>query len=338
MTTGFRALIIGATLLGVLPWSGNTTIAQPRTLELDELLAQSSELLLKDQSAAALGLLKQHEEAYSSSPEFMNNLAIAYLSEDQPKFAFTILRQLINQDPTCNVISHNMLELELEIAGAGSDKITPALFLQAVDKQNSTEQTNENLISQQPVIQTNSLSAASPSRPSGSQVPAQNSDPGDKTKNEEPRNQVAQTTGLEQSGAIDTSNRPPVSAPTSASDSIQVDADIIKKSLHNWAKSWSEKNFDQYISYYSSDFVSAGGANYPAWEKYRRGKLAEPGDINIKIDNIRVRQLENQRISAIFAQQYSSATLIDKVEKEIIFEKTSSDVWKFISETVTSTY
>lgn len=101
--------------------------------ELNALLFESSELMQNGQIEEALVLLKGGEEKYSSSREFMNNLAVAYLGNSQPNTALDILRQLVDNDPLYSIIAHNLLEMELQITDAREEKIKPVLFIQTVE-------------------------------------------------------------------------------------------------------------------------------------------------------------------------------------------------------------
>ena len=78
-------------------------LAQSSNLQLNAVLIESSDLLQAGESQAALVLLKRYETDYSNQPEFLNNLAIAYLGESQPIEAITILRQLVEADPVFSI-------------------------------------------------------------------------------------------------------------------------------------------------------------------------------------------------------------------------------------------
>jgi len=101
--------------------------------ELNALLFESSELMQSGQVAEALLLLKEKESVYGESREYMNNLAVAYLGNSNPDLALSILRQLVDNDPLYSIITHNLLEMELQITDAREDKIKPVLFIQTVE-------------------------------------------------------------------------------------------------------------------------------------------------------------------------------------------------------------
>jgi ketosteroid isomerase-like protein len=104
-------------------------LAQP--LDLDTLLQQSSDLLQQGDTVGALALLQQHSSRHANSPEYLNNLAIAYLSNAQADNALELLRDLIDSHPVYGIIAHNLIELELQRTEAKPDTINPVLFVQS---------------------------------------------------------------------------------------------------------------------------------------------------------------------------------------------------------------
>ena len=118
------------------------SLAQSSTLQLNAVLIESSDLLQAGDAQSALALLKRYEEEYSTQPEFLNNLAVAYLGNSQPLEAITILRQLVEADPVFSIVAHNLLELELQIAEAPPETINPVLFVQSTQSFFETEVAN----------------------------------------------------------------------------------------------------------------------------------------------------------------------------------------------------
>jgi ketosteroid isomerase-like protein len=109
----------------------NHGMAQSSNLELDALLIESSDLMQSGQAENALALLKRYEEDYSAHPEFLNNLAVAYLGTADPVAAVTILRQLVDSDPVFSIVAHNLIELEMQSAEGPPETINPVLFVQS---------------------------------------------------------------------------------------------------------------------------------------------------------------------------------------------------------------
>lgn len=134
--------MINKTIQNVLLTLSLSTLSTPLIAydaELNALLFESSELMQTGQVAEALLLLKEKETRYADRREYMNNLAVAYLGNSQPELALSILRQLVDNDPLFSIITHNLLEMELQITDAREDKIKPVLFIQTVESFFNTE-------------------------------------------------------------------------------------------------------------------------------------------------------------------------------------------------------
>lgn len=108
-------------------------LAQGSRVELDALLLESNSLLQEGRSEEALALLERNQERFSSYPEYLNNLAVALLGNQQPEKAMALLRGLVESDPVFNIVTHNLLELELLANPEPSDTMNPILFVQSVD-------------------------------------------------------------------------------------------------------------------------------------------------------------------------------------------------------------
>lgn len=120
----------------------NFAFAQSSNLELDAVLIESSDLMQTGDSEAALALLKRYEADFSSRPEFLNNLAVAYLGTADPISAVTILRQLVDSDPVFSIVAHNLIELEMQSTDARPETINPVLFVQSTQSFFASEMEN----------------------------------------------------------------------------------------------------------------------------------------------------------------------------------------------------
>lgn len=126
-----KKLVSPMIIILLLPFTAG--LARSYDADLNALLLESSELMQSGQVPQALILMKAREADYSKSREFMNNLAVAYLGNSQPELAFSILRQLVDNDPMYSIITHNLLEMELQVNDAREDTIKPILFVQTVE-------------------------------------------------------------------------------------------------------------------------------------------------------------------------------------------------------------
>lgn len=262
--------------------------------ELNALLFESSELMQSGQVAEALLLLKEKESLYGESREYMNNLAVAYLGNSNPDLALSILRQLVDNDPLYSIITHNLLEMELQITDAREDKIKPVLFIQTVESFFGDE------------LSSMDTASANSTRTNSAE------------------------------GAAGVVPQPPeVESEQSATDS---DAIVLAGAfVDNWANAWSSKDYDTYIDQYSRRFTGAKGEDYTGWARVRKTRLNKPGTISIQTSNLQVENVGNYQLRVTFDQRYSSSNYSDRVLKELILVKESTD-WKILRESTLAEY
>lgn len=267
-------------------------------VELDATLFESSELMQSGRISEALALLKSVESKYSGSREYLNNLAVVYLGNSQPEEALSILRQLVDNDPLYNIITHNLLEMELQINDTRPENINPVLFTQTVDTFFT----------------------------------------GEITELQQPQSQRTEIVNNQSAAALNTAiaANTPIESGVSSQQKIQHGI-IAKAVISNWASSWSNKNYSAYISNYSSDFISAKGLNFPKWTESRKWALNKPGNIQVEASNFNTESLSSDQIIVIFDQSYSSTNYNDKVQKELTLIRENAD-WKILKEITIKTY
>ena len=248
---------------------------------LDQVLFESSEYLRTGQATEALALLFQHEEAYAEDLEFLNNLAVAHLGNNEPEKALALIREIVDGDPLFSIIAHNYLELELGAAGAKTDRVSPILFVQTVD---SFEQ--------------------------GIPVP-------------ESVTEVAATA-------------PEEFDDKEAGDDRNLLKDALSSVVQSWAESWSNKEYERYVSHYGTKFDPGSGLSIIEWRSQRKDRLAKPGEIQVTIDNLTVVEgFPSPRVR--FDQSYQSVGYSDKTLKELSFEQ-NNNRWKISSERTITQY
>ena len=141
----------------------------------------------------------------------------------------------------------------------------------------------------------------------------------------------------------------PVSKPVAASCNTQEVTNAVK----DWASASSQKNADNFISFYSDKFVPSPSLTKAAWESQTRNRMNKNGKVDLSIQNIRV-TCDGDKANAKF--DLNSSTTVYKlkkvantscevcnmkripikgpaknVSKELDFEKTSGG-WKIIKE------
>ena len=90
----------------------------------------------------------------------------------------------------------------------------------------------------------------------------------------------------------------PVAAKPSAAEVIDA--------VQAWARAWSAKDLDAYLSCYSKDFLTPFGERRSEWEMSRRQRIGAPKNISVTVDSPDVEFSANDKASVTFKQGYRS--------------------------------
>ena len=103
--------------------------------------------------------------------------------------------------------------------------------------------------------------------------------------------------------------------------------------IENWKTAWENKDIENYLDSYSSNFIYPNNMNRIQWEKYRTNRIVPKKLISILISNIKIKFVK-EKIKATFTQNYKSGKLnqisiktLTYVEEDgqwLIFEETSN--------------
>lgn len=117
---------------------------------------------------------------------------------------------------------------------------------------------------------------------------------------------------------------------TTGEDSATTMETLVKQ----WAAAWSDKDFANYASFYSTDHKS-GFDTHSAWLESRRQRIMRPGFIKIRVSNFQIRAINNHRAVIDFKQSFDSPAYNDRVTKRLGFKRTGKQ-WKIVEERVLS--
>lgn len=101
--------------------------------------------------------------------------------------------------------------------------------------------------------------------------------------------------------------------------------------VERWADSWSKQDLGQYFSLYSENYQPELGRSQDEWRDLRRQRLTSPQYIELDIDNIRVRQIDENRIQVKLQQRYRSNFYQDRILKSINLIKENGS-WRILME------
>lgn len=106
----------------------------------------------------------------------------------------------------------------------------------------------------------------------------------------------------------------------------------IETLLAEWAKAWSRKDADAYLSYYNPEaFQVPDGKGFAAWAEERRARITAPRFIRVQLYRIQV-TVDGDRALVRFKQQYESDRLKNSWASKVIEMRRSGDDWKIVDE------
>ncbi|HMB14782.1 MAG TPA: tetratricopeptide repeat protein [Pelovirga sp.] len=85
--------------------------------------------------------------------------------------------------------------------------------------------------------------------------------------------------------------------------------------LERWAAAWSAQEVEEYLAFYSDDFVPSGGLNYDEWESQRRERLQRPEEILVTLRDVDIRREADDFLQLEVVQEYRSERYSDLTRK-----------------------
>lgn len=109
------------------------------------------------------------------------------------------------------------------------------------------------------------------------------------------------------------------------------DAELVRRILAQWARAWSQKDFQQYADFYSGSFKTAQFPSKQVWLEHRKPRIVGKSKIVVELDAIKVDFLSDHRAQATFSQRYESGNLKLNTRKKVllVFE---DKTWRIQSE------
>ena len=101
--------------------------------------------------------------------------------------------------------------------------------------------------------------------------------------------------------------------------------------VDRWAESWSKQDLGQYFSLYSENYRPELGRTRNEWQDLRRQRLTTPQFIELNIDDISVRQIDENRVQVKLKQSYRSNFYQDQILKSINLIK-ENGTWRILME------
>ncbi len=89
--------------------------------------------------------------------------------------------------------------------------------------------------------------------------------------------------------------------------------------VNDWAEAWRKKDIDNYLKFYSNQFVPESPLDRTTWEAQRRARFSTNEKVGLKVDNLVV-TCEGNKASAKFKQDYNLTTYKIKKTKSTTCE------------------
>ena len=119
-------------------------------------------------------------------------------------------------------------------------------------------------------------------------------------------------------------------APAPPPEALPSPESRVRETIHQWARAWSSRDAEAYLSHYAPDFSGAGGASRAEWEALRRKRITEPTSIDVTIVDLII-EAGTERATAYFTQAYRSPGYADRGPKVLTLQR-FGDRWKIVGE------
>lgn len=110
----------------------------------------------------------------------------------------------------------------------------------------------------------------------------------------------------------------------------EISEDILNV-LDNWRVAWENKNMDEYLSAYASNFQYPNNMTQTNWEKYRTNRITSKKVIEISLSNTKIK-FKKKEVLVTFVQNYKSGNLNQVSNKTLVFIEEEGD-WLIFKET-----
>jgi hypothetical protein len=134
---------------------------------------------------------------------------------------------------------------------------------------------------------------------------------------------------------------PPVQAAPAAAPSPAATQSAVSGSLENellelvvaWARSWSDGDFAQYLSYYAQDFDPPGDLTLEEWQTARRSRLEKRPTMTVAPETLTVVEAASDRVVVEFVQRSELEGVASSLRKGLVLVR-ESDAWRIQQELI----
>jgi hypothetical protein len=105
----------------------------------------------------------------------------------------------------------------------------------------------------------------------------------------------------------------------------------LEADIRSWARAWAARRVNDYLGYYSPNFVPTEGVPRGVWEASRRERINNAQDISISIEQMKFLRVEPTQAEVAFLQLYKSTSIAEESQKTLALEYVDG-FWKIARE------
>ena len=284
-------------------------------------------LVNQDKLEAAIKIFEALTKDYPELPEPYNNLAVSYSALGRFDDARKALQSAITTHPSYATAHENLGNIYAMMA---ADAYNHALSL---DKENTAARDKLALMSD--LFSVGTINSAPPKPAKQKNKPTQTtaitSTPASKPEQPKPAIEPAPTA----TPAVESEDSELAMMMEDESEELEDNASEFEQAIlitaRQWAQAWSNKDSENYLTYYHPKFRPSSRLSRSSWEKQRKQRIAKPRFIEIEVLDSEVTAISENEAKIEFLQTYRSNTYNDESRKYLQMKK-DGDNWKIIRE------
>ena len=267
-------------------------------------------LAKQNRTQEAIDVLTALSEEYPELPEPHNNLAVLYASQGRYEDARRELEMAVRAYPDYAMGYQNLGDIYAALAAQAYEK---SLRLDA-----KSEAARSRLEKLRALLPKGAVAAA-------------------------PQPGPAAATGAQTATSQDSAPPAPPPAPVASVSTPAAAAPAptppatnrsVLGTVEDWARAWSSKDVEKYLSFYASDFRTPKGEQRGKWEAARRAQLTTPRIIAVEVLEPKVTLTDPSHATVVFKQNYRADAFRSSGRKTLRMVR-QGDRWLIQQETIT---
>ena len=247
------------------------------TKDVQALFTKGVMLAESQKREEAIKVFTEITEKYPNLPEPYNNLAVLYADLGQYEKAKNALERAIKTHPSYATAHENLGDIYAKMASEAYDK--------ALQLDNSNARAENKLAMIKELFSGSKSAMVAKAAPKTVALP--------------------DVKPISSAKPVAVADAKPVDTKTAAKPSGDSNQDI-SNAVDAWAKAWSSKNVNGYLSNYSDAFKTPKGETRKAWEDQRRERVGRAEPISVDIANLKVKMDMEDKATVSFNQTYKA--------------------------------